>query len=185
MYTGREASIYTSSQLKKKSTQQKNGCGQHTVRTTLVTDQVAYNGRNQKCNKQNKQKLCHLQRKQTVQKPKKRKPHAKSVFVLPSLTLLPPSTLSRQEGLRSCATLASSVSLVITVGVAVVMVAVTLTPFGVSLLVFDWFTTKYRNTRTKNFSRNLCLCSPKFSKDRDKEIKYRFLLKLIDSKNNK
>lgn len=51
------------------------------------------------------------------------------------LTLLPPSTLNLHDGLRSCAIVVSSVSLVITVGVAVVMVAVTLTPLGVSLFV--------------------------------------------------
>lgn len=52
------------------------------------------------------------------------------------LTLLVPlSSLSRHEGLRSCAMGASSVSRVVfTVGVAVVMVAVTTTPLGESPL---------------------------------------------------
>lgn len=52
-------------------------------------------------------------------------------------TLLPLSTLSLHDGLRSCVIAGSSVSRVGTVGVAVVMVAVTLTPLVESPLAPD------------------------------------------------
>jgi hypothetical protein len=53
------------------------------------------------------------------------------------LTLLLLSIFSLQEGLRSCATVGSSLSRVMTVGAAVVIVAVTLTPLEESPLAPD------------------------------------------------